>query len=952
MPPKGSKAPKASPKAKGDAASSGGGAPEAVVDVSMTDVKVELEVGESDKVNLAYIEKLQGAVDRIKGHPLFQDIENALPLKIIDKAESGVQAPVDAAACQHALNTSTQSYTCGVNLFWLDLLWSPTPGVPLRGSAIEAMTATTFQEPAMCTVHVAVPDKSWNPLEHKGALLRVSPEEITGAIIFAIERDIRDEKPDAILKSWRSTALSTTCVFKVLPSSTDRYWYALQQRENISTTYKAVNRSVFQRMHEISRLIKRMRETRPASEITAHNIAQAYQDNVKMTPGASAIVTTNFVDCVVTIINRMLEEPDISYCLQDLDEKSALTSDQNPFDSHSRLQAMVDKSGKSLQNLPVIVQGIWYYWVKGTTRSFSHSDIKGTASTGNRGVADLIMFKHQLKSTLLAWGRKKFPDSVDWIDGPVANATTSFKSWYCTETAGNQAWRAGRRASETKWLNFVIEVTFGRLYDAPIKLCIKSSKTPEDALMSPGLVETLDEINAKLTLEDSKNKANTDEDNVAPDTDEKPEDQSDELVFMLPSKDGGCTSVRASSIADTSKKEMLDMIISQTKAQIAANIHLVPIKLLEDSDGESASLTTRMARTPACKFEGAPNTTNPSKSKYVGIFFDVKLAGEANSRPALRTPPLQADRYKTLISACLQRHGPTEDLTEGDIFFILDGGKAGNQSEFLKVFPKLRSAKQFLVFRDEESLTQRYNKVQGVGVCKGQQENLLAVSAGTLALKRYTFQNLRGTSAATVLGPVVLTPPSEVWQLPWSIKKQIYGAENLIAVGGKADDEGLDEAGGQAKAEKTRNSNTRSPEPVFHHNLPPMFYEDIIKAFGLAAVVDCTPGDGSLALSAYKANVVYTGLTFNAEHSKHLQHHLDSTIWKAMATDTDTLFDPRLLTVLQDNTTDKQKPKTKAKPKQESTKRKRDAGEASDREPAGGDAAAGKEPDALSGDDE
>ena len=56
MPPKGSKAPKAAAKAKGDAASSGGDAPEAVVDVSVTDVKVELEVGESDKVNLAYIE--------------------------------------------------------------------------------------------------------------------------------------------------------------------------------------------------------------------------------------------------------------------------------------------------------------------------------------------------------------------------------------------------------------------------------------------------------------------------------------------------------------------------------------------------------------------------------------------------------------------------------------------------------------------------------------------------------------------------------------------------------------------------------------------------------------------------------------------------------------------------------------------------------------------------------
>jgi hypothetical protein len=56
-------------------------------------------------------------VERIKGHPLFQDIEKALPLKITNKAESGVQAPFNAAACQHALNTSTQSYTCGVNLF-------------------------------------------------------------------------------------------------------------------------------------------------------------------------------------------------------------------------------------------------------------------------------------------------------------------------------------------------------------------------------------------------------------------------------------------------------------------------------------------------------------------------------------------------------------------------------------------------------------------------------------------------------------------------------------------------------------------------------------------------------------------------------------------------------------------------------------------------------------------
>jgi len=53
--------------------------------------------------------------------------------------------------------------------------------------------------------------------------------------------------------------LSTTYVLKVLPTATDRYWYALQQRELMSITNAMVFGSILQWCHEVVRLWKRLR---------------------------------------------------------------------------------------------------------------------------------------------------------------------------------------------------------------------------------------------------------------------------------------------------------------------------------------------------------------------------------------------------------------------------------------------------------------------------------------------------------------------------------------------------------------------------------------------------------------------------------------------------------------------------------------------------------------------
>ena len=73
-----------------------------------------------------------------------------------------------------------------------------------------------------------------------------------------------------------------------------------------------MNRSVFQRMHEIHRLIKGMRDSHTSSDITSASVKKLYEENLRMAPGSAAAVSNNFVDSILTVINRMLFEPEIT----------------------------------------------------------------------------------------------------------------------------------------------------------------------------------------------------------------------------------------------------------------------------------------------------------------------------------------------------------------------------------------------------------------------------------------------------------------------------------------------------------------------------------------------------------------------------------------------------------------------------------------------------------------
>ena len=106
---------------------------------------------------------------------------------------------------------------------------------------------------------------------------------------------------------------------------------------------------------------------------------------------------------------------------------------------------------------------------QGNIAYVSVQDIKGTATSGNRGLADLLLCKHQLKAAILVKATTMFPNSATWWTNTVGTVADSFKAWFDAEESTDKSWRAGRDVLASKLLNLFSDVVFGKLYDGAIK---------------------------------------------------------------------------------------------------------------------------------------------------------------------------------------------------------------------------------------------------------------------------------------------------------------------------------------------------------------------------------------------------------------------------------------------------------------------------------------------------
>ena len=108
----------------------------------------------------------------------FKHIAQDDPLPISKDAERGIHEPFNSGQRDTAL-ARRGTYISGFNFFWLDLLRSPTPGIPLSRQMVKELRDWMIKECIRLkkAIGVAIGSADFPVDARKGNLLMIAPEE-------------------------------------------------------------------------------------------------------------------------------------------------------------------------------------------------------------------------------------------------------------------------------------------------------------------------------------------------------------------------------------------------------------------------------------------------------------------------------------------------------------------------------------------------------------------------------------------------------------------------------------------------------------------------------------------------------------------------------------------------------------------------------------------------------
>lgn len=213
-----------------------------------------------------------------------------------------------------------QRYEAGFNFMRLQSPYSPTPGVPVIMSRLESLMAHVWQTPETFEMPlvVAMASARDDPMQKKGALRCLTPEELRYSFLFAIERDILAEAPDQTLEAWKAAILSVTVQFRVIEVEADIYWEAHKMRETLVTKLSAVKRSAYARIYEVANARANLAaEMKVAPQkIGAQRLLDEYLAKTSWSPESGDKLNFGFIDAALTCWDRALVYPSVNGVVQ------------------------------------------------------------------------------------------------------------------------------------------------------------------------------------------------------------------------------------------------------------------------------------------------------------------------------------------------------------------------------------------------------------------------------------------------------------------------------------------------------------------------------------------------------------------------------------------------------------------------------------------------------------
>jgi hypothetical protein len=202
------------------------------------------------------------------------------------KAQSGYQATFDPVAYTAAM-THVRRYKCGMNLWWTNLLFSPSPGVPLANARIDLLVDYYFEEPALpFDIVIPVPAINFKPAERGGAaILHAGGSQDRVLARDRAGRAPREHEPAnsaSLLSQWRHSILTCTCQVQAVGHGGRRLLRGLQLAVKRSLTDVSALARTTSPAHPRITIFKQKVQKVLGASVSNKRMAEEFNKNAKL----------------------------------------------------------------------------------------------------------------------------------------------------------------------------------------------------------------------------------------------------------------------------------------------------------------------------------------------------------------------------------------------------------------------------------------------------------------------------------------------------------------------------------------------------------------------------------------------------------------------------------------------------------------------------------------------
>ena len=359
------------------------------------------------------------------------------------------QEPYSRAQCEKALSNHG-TYVAGINVFWINHLRSPSPGVPLKRHSVKALAdflwpQESTEPPAFLLKIVECGAPVGVVPEIPSGLHMLSPEGYVHALLAACARDLPRNK-----EQWMVVLKSVPAAFTVGPDGAtggDTWIRAWNVRNEISQAYESLSRTAWQMCLEIQGVKRKLEADLSSTLQPAELVKELHKRGLKRASNQDEL-SGNLINWAILIAERVSGD-DMLGPLDTLEEKYGSKS---CFNKMAVLHALVSK--------PRTCYRVWCWQTlfhmletgqvanEDVTKRFLLGD---SHSPGNIGVWELkAMVLEHLLTYLLAKAKLVEKDLV-----VLRSAFSSHSSYRKHMLGGEVGWQGQLSPSSLEALNFV-----------------------------------------------------------------------------------------------------------------------------------------------------------------------------------------------------------------------------------------------------------------------------------------------------------------------------------------------------------------------------------------------------------------------------------------------------------------------------------------------------------------